>query len=124
MTTYYSKDHEYIRVEGTVGTVGITDHAQSQLGDVVYVELPKVGKTFGKGEEAAVVESVKAASDVYTPVSGKVVEANDALEDTPGLVNEEAQDGGWFFRIELSDPSELDDLMDEAGYRKFLAELD
>ncbi|MEN3930368.1 glycine cleavage system protein GcvH [Microvirga sp. W0021] len=122
MTTYYSKDHEYIRIEGNVGVVGITDHAQSQLGDVVYVELPKVGSDIAKGGEAAVVESVKAASDVYTPVSGKIVEVNGELEATPNLVNEAAERDGWFFRIELSDKSELDGLMDEAGYKKFVAE--
>ncbi len=123
MSTFYSKDHEYIRVEGNIGTVGITDHAQSQLGDVVYIELPTIGAVLAKGAEAAVVESVKAASDVYTPVSGKVVEINNSVEDTPGLVNEDAAGKGWFFRLELSNAAELDGLMDEAGYNQFLADL-
>lgn len=123
MTVFYSKDHEYIRVEGKTGVVGISDHAQGQLGDVVFVELPAAGSELLKGGEAAVVESVKAASDVYAPVSGKVLEANSALEDTPGLVNEDAMGKGWFFKIEISDAAELDDLMDEAAYQRYVADL-
>ncbi len=123
MTIRYTKDHEYIRVDGKTGTVGISDHAQSQLGDVVFVELPAAGKVLKKGDEAAVVESVKAASDVYTPVSGKVIEGNGAVEDAPGLINEDAMGKGWFFKIEIADAGELDDLMDEAGYQKYLAEI-
>ena len=119
MTTYYTKDHEYIRVEGEIGTVGITDFAQSQLGDVVYVELPAVGKTVGKGDEAAVVESVKAASEVYAPVSGEIVEVNAALEGAPSTVNEGAESTGWFVKIKLSNPAELSELLDEAAYKEF-----
>lgn len=120
---YYTEDHEWIRVEDGIGTVGITDYAQSQLGDVVYVELPDVGKTFAQKDDAAVVESVKAASDVYAPVSGEVVEVNEALADTPGTVNESAGGDGWFYKIKLSEPSELDDLMDEAAYQAFIEGL-
>ncbi len=120
---YYTEDHEWISVEDGVGTVGITDYAQSQLGDVVYVELPDVGKEFAQKDEAAVVESVKAASDVYAPVSGEVVEVNEALADTPGTVNESASSDGWFYKIKLSEPSELEDLMDEAAYQAFIEGL-
>lgn len=116
-STRYTKDHEYVRVEGDTAIVGITDFAQSQLGDVVYVELPATGKTVAKGSEAAVVESVKAASEVYAPVSGEVVEVNGELEATPGLVNEDPAGKGWFLKIKLSNPSELDELLDEAGYK-------
>ena len=123
MTTRYTKDHEYIRVEGDAGTVGISDYAQSQLGDVVYVELPAVGKTLAKGDEAAVVESVKAASEVYAPVSGEVVEVNSDLEASPGTVNEDAAGRGWFMKIRLSDPSELDGLMTEEQYQEFLKSI-
>jgi glycine cleavage system H protein len=123
MTTRYTKDHEYIRVEGDAGTVGISDYAQSQLGDVVYVELPAVGKTLAKGDEAAVVESVKAASEVYAPVSGEVVEVNSDLEASPGTVNEDAAGRGWFMKIRLSDPSELDGLMTEEQYQDFLKSI-
>ena len=123
MTTRYTKDHEYIRVEGDAGTVGISDYAQSQLGDVVYVELPGVGKTLAKGDEAAVVESVKAASEVYAPVSGEVVEVNSDLEASPGTVNEDAAGRGWFMKIRLSDPSELDGLMTEEQYQEFLKSI-
>jgi len=121
--TRYTKDHEWIRVEGDEGTVGITDYAQEQLGDVVYVETPEVGRTFSKGEEAAVVESVKAASDVYAPVSGEVTAANEKLADEPGLVNSEPTGDGWFFKVKLADPGELDDLMDEAAYRAYVESL-
>ena len=116
----YTKDHEYIRVDGDVGTVGITDYAQAQLGDVVFVELPEPGKELAKGAEAAVVESVKAASEVYAPVSGTVTEVNGALPDTPSNVNEDAEGKGWFLKIRLSDPSELDGLMDEAAYKAMI----
>jgi glycine cleavage system H protein len=116
----YSKDHEYIRLEGDVGVIGISDHAQSQLGDVVFVELPKVGAKLTQGGEAAVVESVKAASEVYSPVSGEVVAINDALEGQPSLINEDATGKGWLFRVKLAAPAELDALMDEAAYQEFL----
>src|SRR5919107_2739449 len=120
MTTRYTKDHEYIRIEGDTGTVGITDYAQGQLGDVVYVELPTVGKTVAKGGEAAVVESVKAASEVYAPVSGEVVEVNGELESSPGTVNEDPTGRGWFMKIRLTDQSELDGLLTEEQYRDFV----
>lgn len=123
MTVYYSKDHEWIRVEGSRGTVGISEHAQEQLGDVVYVELPEVGRSVKAGEAVAVVESVKAASDVYSPVSGTVVEINRTIVDNPALVNEDAEGAAWFFRIELADPSELDQLMTAEAYRDYLATL-
>jgi glycine cleavage system H protein len=123
MTTRYTKDHEYIRVEGDVGTVGITDYAQSQLGDVVFVELPDLGKTVKKGGEAAVVESVKAASEVYAPVSGEVVAVNEKLPDSPATVNDDPAGAGWFMKIRLSDKAELDGLMSEAEYKTFLESL-
>ena len=116
----FTKDHEYVRVEGAVATVGISDYAQQQLGDVVFVELPKVGAKFDKGAAAAVVESVKAASDIYSPVGGEVVAINDAVQATTSLINEDAQGRGWLFQLKLDDPSELDGLMDEAGYAEFL----
>ncbi|MCR9175112.1 MAG: glycine cleavage system protein GcvH [Alphaproteobacteria bacterium] len=116
-TTKYTEDHEWIRVEDGVGTVGITNHAQEQLGDIVFVEVPDVGRTLSKGDDAAVVESVKAASEVYAPVSGEVTEANAALADTPQTVNEDATGAGWLYKIKLSDPSQLDDLMDEDAYK-------
>ncbi|MDE0050643.1 MAG: glycine cleavage system protein GcvH [Rhodospirillales bacterium] len=119
----YSKDHEWVRVEGDVGTVGISDYAQEQLGDVVYVELPEVGRTVAQNEEAAVVESVKAASEVYAPVSGEVVEVNQALEDDPSLVNGDATGEGWFLKLRLSTPGELDGLMDDAAYADYVAGL-
>ncbi|GGE34747.1 glycine cleavage system H protein [Agaricicola taiwanensis] len=121
-TLRYTKDHEYVRVEGDVAVVGITDFAQSQLGDVVYVELPAAGKKVTKGGEAAVVESVKAASEVYAPVSGEVVEINSELEGTPALVNEDPLGKGWFLKIRLSDASELEGLMDEAAYKSHVGE--
>lgn len=123
MSRYFTEEHEWIEVEGTIATVGITSYAQDQLGDVVFVDVPGEGKSFDKGDEAAVVESVKAASDVYAPVSGKIVEGNEALADEPGLVNSDPEGDGWFFRMELTDPSELDELMDEAAYKKFVADL-
>ncbi|GAA6157709.1 glycine cleavage system protein GcvH [Pyruvatibacter sp.] len=122
--TKYTKDHEWVRVEGDTATVGITDYAQEQLGDVVYVELPDVGKSVGVGDEAAVVESVKAASEVYAPISGEVVEVNEALADAPNGVNEDAAGAGWFVKLKLSDTSELEKLMSEDEYKTYLAELD
>lgn len=123
MSRYFTEDHEWIDVEGEVATVGITNYAQEQLGDIVFVGLPEEGKTFDKGDDAAVVESVKAASDVYSPVSGEVVEANGALEEDPALVNSDAEEDGWFFKLRLTDASELESLMDEAAYTKFVAGL-
>ncbi len=123
MTTYYTEEHEWIRVEGDQATVGISDHAQEQLGDIVFVELPEVGKKLAKGEQAAVVESVKAASEVYAPVSGEVTEVNSALEDKPELVNQDAEGEGWFFRMKLADPGELEGLMDRDAYEKFVESL-
>jgi glycine cleavage system H protein len=120
MTTRYTKSHEYVRAEGGTGIVGITDYAQSQLGDVVFVELPAVGQHLSQGAEAATVESVKAASEVNAPVSGQVVEVNGALADLPGLVNEDPFGKGWFLKIKLADAAELDSLMDEDAYREFL----
>jgi len=123
MTLYFTKDHEWISVEGGSATVGITDYAQAQLGDVVFVEVPPAGTQVAKGKEAAVVESVKAASDVYAPVSGEVTEGNSALEADPALVNTSPEQDGWFFKLTLSDPSELDGLMDAAGYKAFVDSL-
>ena len=123
MTTRYSKSHEWVRIEGDTATVGISDHAQQQLGDVVFVELPPAGKQVSAGEQAAVVESVKAASEVYAPVSGEVIEANSALEEDPALVNRAAESEGWFFKLRLSDPTEAESLMDEASYQAHLETL-
>ncbi|WP_416908281.1 MAG: glycine cleavage system protein GcvH [Polymorphobacter sp.] len=123
MTVYYTSDHEWLSVEGDIATVGITDYAQAQLGDVVFAETPEPGKQLKKGGEAAVVESVKAASDVYSPASGEVTEVNAALADEPALVNTDPQGAGWFFKIKLSDPSELEGLMDEAAYKALLDTL-
>ncbi len=120
---YFTKDHEWIEVDGSSATVGITDYAQGQLGDVVFVELPDVGRVVAAGKEAAVVESVKAASEVYAPVSGTVTEANGALADTPDLVNTAPEGEGWFFRLTLSNPAELEGLMDEGAYKAFVASL-
>lgn len=117
MSTRYTEDHEWITVEGDVATVGITDYAQQQLGDVVFVELPEVGRKVSKGDEAAVVESVKAASEVYAPLDGEIVEANGALADEPGKVNEDPEGAAWFVKIRLADTSQLDSLMDEAAYK-------
>ena len=116
----FTKDHEFVRVDGAVGTVGISDYAQQQLGDVVFVELPAIGAKFAKGAAAAVVESVKAASDIYSPVGGEVVAINDAVQATTSLINEDAQGRGWLFQLKLTDPSELDGLMDDAAYAEFL----
>jgi len=118
--TRYTKDHEWIRIDGDVGVVGITTYAQSQLGDVVYVELPAVGKRVEKGAEAAVVESVKAASEVYAPVAGEVVEVNGALEGAPATVNDDAEGNGWFLKLKVADASELDELMSEQEYKQYL----
>ncbi|MFW2831066.1 glycine cleavage system protein GcvH [Sphingomonas sp. ID0503] len=123
MTVYFTKDHEWISVEGSTATVGITDYAQAQLGDIVFAEVPPAGTAVEKGKEAAVVESVKAASDVYAPVSGTVTEANGELEGDPALINTSPEREGWFFRLELSDPSELDGLMDADGYKAFVDTL-
>jgi glycine cleavage system H protein len=120
---YFTKDHEWIDVDGTSATVGITDYAQGQLGDVVFVELPEAGRVVAAGKEAAVVESVKAASEVYAPVSGTVTEANAALADTPDLVNTAPEGGGWFFKLTLSNPAELEGLMDEGAYKAFVDSL-
>ncbi len=122
MTTKYSKDHEWISVDDDTGTVGITNHAQSQLGDIVFVELPEVGSTLEAGGEAGVVESVKAASDLFTPVSGKIVEVNEALDAEPGLANSDPTGNGWFFKIKLSDADELNSLMDEASYNELITD--
>jgi glycine cleavage system H protein len=122
-TTRYTKDHEYVRVEGDTGIVGITDYAQSQLGDVVYVELPAVGKAVEKGGEAAVVESVKAASEVYAPVSGEVVEINGDLEAAPATINEDPAGKGWFMKIRLKDASELDALMSQEDYDAYVKSI-
>jgi len=122
MSTKYSEDHEWVTMDGDVGTVGITDHAQGQLGDIVFVELPEVGSTIAASDDVGVVESVKAASELYTPVSGEVVEVNDALEAEPSLANSSPTDEGWFFKVKLSDTAELDDLMDEAAYKAFAAD--
>jgi glycine cleavage system H protein len=119
MSVYYTKEHEWIRVEGDTATVGITDFAQGQLGDVVFVEVPEAGKQLSQGSEAAVVESVKAASDVYSPVSGTVVEGNQALVDDPALVNSDPEGEGWFFKLTLSDTHEINDLMNADQYREF-----
>ncbi len=122
MSVKYTKDHEYVRADGDVYVVGISKHAAEQLGDVVFVELPEAGKAFKKGDDMAVVESVKAASDVYAPISGEIVEANTAIVDEPAKVNEDAEGAAWFVKIKASDPSELDGLMDEAAYATHAAE--
>ena len=120
----YSKDHEYIRVENGEGVVGISDYAQHQLGDVVFAEAPPVGKVLKRGDPAAVVESVKAASDVFAPASGEVIAVNSEVESTPGLINEDALGRGWLFRVKLADPAELGALMDESAYADYLKTLD
>ncbi|TMM47291.1 glycine cleavage system protein GcvH [Qipengyuania marisflavi] len=119
MARYFTEDHEWIDVDGDTATVGITDYAQGQLGDIVFVELPDAGAKVAKGKDAAVVESVKAASDVYAPITGEVTEGNPALEDDPALVNSDPEDGGWFFKLTIADTGELDGLMDEAAYKSF-----
>ena len=123
MSRYFTKDHEWIDVEGDTGTVGITDYAQSQLGDITFVELPGVGQVISRGDGVSVVDSVKAASDVYSPVSGTVAEINAALESEPELVNADAENAGWLFRVTLGNPEELADLMDRAAYDAYVAEF-
>ena len=123
MSLYFTKEHEWIRVEGDIATAGITDFAQAQLGDIVFVEVPEAGRQVTQGGDAAVVESVKAASDVYAPVSGEVTEGNQALADDPSLVNSDPEGEGWFFKLRLADPAELDGLMDEAAYRAWVETL-
>ena len=123
MSLYFTKEHEWVRVEGDVATVGISDHAQEALGDIVFAEVPDAGRTVVKGDDAAVVESVKAASDVYAPVGGEIVEGNTALADDPSLINRDPEGDGWFFKLKLSDPSELDGLMDESAYREWVSTL-
>jgi glycine cleavage system H protein len=120
----FTKDHEWVRVEGDTATVGISEYAQEQLGDVVFIELPTVGADVEAGGDAAVVESVKAASEVYAPIAGKIVEVNEDLEASPGLVNESAEDQGWFWRMEIADPDEIEELMSAADYKAFLEGLD
>ena len=123
MARYFTEDHEWIDVDGDVATIGITDYAQGQLGDIVFVEIPSEGTELAKGKEAAVVESVKAASDIYSPVGGTVTEGNAAIEDDPALVNSDAEGAGWFFKLTIADTAELEGLMDESAYRDFVAGL-
>src|SRR3982750_2605280 len=123
MSLYFTKEHEWIRVEGDTATVGISNHAQEALGDIVFAEVPEAGRRVTKGQEAAVVESVKAASDVYAPVSGEVTEGNPAIADDPAIINRDPEGEGWFFKLKLSDPGELEGLMDEAAYREWVKTL-
>ena len=123
MTIYFTREHEWIRVEGNSATVGISNHAQEALGDIVFAEGPQAGRSLAKGEEAAVVESVKAASDVYSPVSGSVIEGNPAIAEDPAIINRDPEGAGWFFKIEVTDPAELNELMDEAAYREWVKTL-
>ena len=123
MSLYFTKEHEWVRVEGDTATVGISDHAQEQLGDIVFAEVPATGKRLSKGQEAAVVESVKAASDVYSPVSGEVLDGNSKVADDPSIVNSDPEGEGWFFKLKLDNPGELDGLMDEAAYRDWVKTL-
>ncbi len=123
MSLYFTKEHEWIRVDGDVATVGISDHAQEALGDIVFAEAPEAGKQLTRGQDAAVVESVKAASDVYSPVGGEVIEGNSAIADDPALINRDPEGEGWFFKLKLSDPSELAGLMSEADYREWVKTL-
>jgi glycine cleavage system H protein len=123
MSLYFTKEHEWVRLEGDIATVGISDHAQEALGDIVFAEVPETGRTVAKGDDAAVVESVKAASDVYAPVGGEVVEGNSALADDPSLINRDPEGEGWFFKVKLSNPSELDGLMSESDYREWVKTL-
>jgi glycine cleavage system H protein len=120
----YTEEHEWIEVEGTVGTIGISEYAQEQLGDIVFVELPEVGRTLAQGDEAAVIESVKAASELLAPVDGEVVEVNDKLAEEPGLINSDATGAGWFLKLTVADPAQLDGLMDDEGYQAFIAGLE
>ena len=123
MTVYFTREHEWIRVEGDTATVGISNHAQEALGDIVFAEVPEAGRKLNKGQEAAVVESVKAASDVYAPAGGEVVEGNPAIADDPSLINRDPEGEGWFFKLKLDDPSAVDSLMDEPSYREWVATL-
>ena len=123
MPVYFTKEHEWIRVEGDTATIGISEHAQEQLGDIVFAEVPEVGRHVSKGQEAAVVESVKAASDVYSPVSGEVTEGNSKVTDDPSIVNSDPEGQGWFFKLKLDNPGELDGLMDEGAYREWVKTL-
>jgi len=123
MTVYFTREHEWIRVEGDTATVGISEHAQEALGDIVFAEVPETGRKLGKGQEAAVVESVKAASDVYSPAAGEVTEGNQAVADDPALINRDPEGEGWFFKLRLENPSELEGLMDEASYRDWVKTL-
>ena len=123
MSLYFTKEHEWIRVEGDTATVGISNHAQEALGDIVFAEVPDAGRRLSKGQDAAVVESVKAASDVYAPVSGEVVEGNQAVADDPSLINSDPEGKGWFFKLKLADEGELDGLMDEGAYREWIKTL-
>ena len=123
MSLYFTKEHEWVRVDGDTATVGISDHAQEQLGDIVFAEVPETGKRLSKGQEAAVVESVKAASDVYSPVSGEVTEGNSKVADDPSIVNSDPEGEGWFFKLRLDDPGEVDGLMDESAYRDWIKTL-
>ncbi|MDQ3245497.1 MAG: glycine cleavage system protein GcvH [Pseudomonadota bacterium] len=123
MSLYFTREHEWIRVEDDTATVGISDHAQQALGDIVFAEVPEAGKTLSKGEEAAVVESVKAASDVYAPIGGEVLEGNPAVADDPSLINRDPEGEGWFFKLRLSDEAELQELMDEGAYREWVKTL-
>ena len=123
MSLYFTKEHEWVRVEGDTATVGISDHAQEQLGDIVFAEVPESGKRLSKGQEAAVVESVKAASDVYAPVSGEVIEGNSKVADDPAIVNSDPEGDGWFFKLKLDNQSELEGMMDEGAYREWVKTL-
>jgi glycine cleavage system H protein len=123
MPVYFTKEHEWISVDGDTATVGISNHAQEALGDIVFAEVPEAGRKLSKGQEAAIVESVKAASDVYAPVSGKVLEGNQAIADDPSLINSDPEGSGWFFKIKLDNPSEVEGLMDEAAYRDWIKTL-
>jgi glycine cleavage system H protein len=123
MPVYFTREHEWISVDGDIATVGISNHAQEQLGDIVFAEVPETGRRLSKGHEAAVVESVKAASDVYAPVSGEVIEGNQAVADDPALVNSDPEGDGWFFKLKLDNPGELDGMMDEGAYRDWVQTL-
>ena len=123
MTLYFTREHEWIRVDGDTATVGISDHAQQALGDIVFAEVPDAGRSLAKGQEAAVVESVKAASDVYAPIGGQVTEGNLAVADDPGLINRDPEGEGWFFKLRMNDPGELEGLMDEGSYRDWVKTL-
>jgi glycine cleavage system H protein len=123
MTVYFTREHEWVRVEGDTATVGISNHAQEALGDIVFAEVPEVGRRVNKGQEAAVVESVKAASDVYAPVTGEVIEGNPAIAEDPSIINREPEGEGWFFKLKLDNPGELDGLMDETAYREWIKTL-